>query len=109
MQRIATALSSARAAEDAAVEAVGDVKASLDGAEPDLAYLFLSPAHLAEVEIAAALVREHLGPARLLGCVAEGVVGGRRELESGAGLALWAGALPGAQVDTFHLEAVPAE
>src|SRR5215212_4459855 len=109
MQRIASALSTAPAAEDAALEAVRDVEAALGGAEPDLAYLFLSPSHLAEVEIAAALVRERLRPARLLGCVAEGVVGGRRELESGAGLSLWAGALPGARVDTFHLEAVPAE
>jgi len=109
MQRIASALSTAPAAEDAALEAVRDVEAALGGAEPDLAYLFLSPSHLAEVEIAAALVRERLRPARLLGCVAEGVVGGRRELESGAGLSLWAGALPGARVDTFHLEAVAAE
>jgi small ligand-binding sensory domain FIST len=54
-------------------------------------------------------VREHLRPAHLLGCVAEGVVGGRRELETGPGLALWAGALPGSRVDTFHLEAVPAD
>src|SRR5215218_7613635 len=109
MQRIASALSTAPAAEDAALEAVRDVEAALGGAEPDLAYLFLSPSHLAEVEIAAALVRERLRPARLLCCVAEGVVGGRRELESGAGLWLWAGAFPGARVDTFHLEAVPAE
>jgi small ligand-binding sensory domain FIST len=109
MSRIATALSTAPAAEDAAIGAVAEVKALLDGTPPDLAYLFLSPSHLAEVEIAAALVREHLRPTHLLGCVAEGVVGGRRELESGAGLALWAGALPDAQVETFHLEAVPAD
>ena len=35
--------------------------AALDGAEPELAYLFVSPSHLAEVEIAAAVVREELG------------------------------------------------
>jgi small ligand-binding sensory domain FIST len=109
MQRIASALSTAPAAEDAAVEAARDVDAALDGAEPDLAYLFVSPTHLAEIEIAAALVRERLRPAHLLGCVAEGVVGGRRELETGAGLSLWAASLPAARVETFHLEAVPAE
>jgi small ligand-binding sensory domain FIST len=109
MQRIATGLSTAPAAEDAASEAVRRVRGALDGAEPELAYLFVSPAHLAEVDVAAAVVREQLGPAHLLGCVAEGVVGGRRELESGPGLALWAGSLPGARVETFHLEAVPAE
>jgi small ligand-binding sensory domain FIST len=109
MLQIATALSTAPAAEDAATEAVDEVRASLAGAEPALAYLFVSPAHLEEVEEAAELVRERLRPTHLLGCVAGGVVGGRRELESGPGLALWAGALPGAQVDTFHLDAVPAD
>jgi small ligand-binding sensory domain FIST len=107
--RIATGLSAAPAAEDAAVEAVRQVRAALDGSKPELVFLFLSAAHLAEVEIAAAVVREQLGAASLLGCVAEGVVGGTRELEGGPGLALWAGALPGARVETFHLEAIPAE
>jgi small ligand-binding sensory domain FIST len=107
--RIATGLSTAPAAEDAAAEAVSGVRAALGDAEPELAYLFLSPAHLAEVEIAAAVVREQLRPAHLLGCVAEGVVGGQRELESGPGLALWAGALPGARLETFHLETVEAD
>lgn len=109
MQRIATGLSTAAAAEDAAVEAVHQVRAVLDGARPELAYLFVSPAHLAEMDVAAAIVRDRLEADHLLGCVAEGVVGGRRELESGPGLALWAGSLPGARVETFHLEAVPAD
>ena len=91
------------------MDAVGQVSAALDGAPPDLAYLFVSPAHLAEVDVAAAVVRERLRPTHLLGCVAEGVVGGRRELEGGSGLALWAGSLPGARVSTFHLEAIPAD
>ena len=107
--RIATGLSTAPAAEDAAVAAVRQVRAELDGSKPELVFLFVSAAHLAEVEIAAAVVREQLGAASLLGCVAEGVVGGTRELEGGPGLALWAGALPGARVETFHLEAIPAE
>jgi small ligand-binding sensory domain FIST len=109
MARIATGLSTAPAAEDAAIEAVREVGGTLDGAKPELAYLFVSPAHLSEVDVAAAVVREQLEPGHLLGCVAEGVVGGRRELESGPGLALWAGSLPEARVETFHLEAVPAD
>ncbi|MEE8425302.1 MAG: FIST N-terminal domain-containing protein, partial [Elusimicrobiota bacterium] len=40
----------------------------------ELAFLFLSPAHLDEVEAAAEAVREELAPRHLLGCVAEGVV-----------------------------------
>jgi small ligand-binding sensory domain FIST len=107
--RIATGLSAAEVAEDAALDAVRQVRDGLNGGEPELAYLFVSPAHLDEVEVAADLVRDELQPAHLLGCIAEGVVGGRRELEGGPGLALWAGTLPGAQVDTFHLEAVQAD
>jgi small ligand-binding sensory domain FIST len=106
--RIVTGLSTAHAAEDAAVEAVLQVRSALEGDAPELAYLFLSPSHVGEVELAAAIVREQLRPASLLGCVAEGVVGGTRELEDGPGVALWAGALPGARVETFHLEAVAA-
>lgn len=107
--RIATGLSAAPAAEDAAVAAVRQVRAALGGTPPELVFLFLSASHLAEVEIAAAVVREELDAGALLGCVAEGVVGGARELEGGPGLALWAGALPGARIETFHLEAIPAE
>jgi small ligand-binding sensory domain FIST len=106
--RIAAGLSAAPAAEDAALEAIAHARAGLEGAEPDLAFLFLSPVHLREVEIAAALVREELRPRHMLGCVAEGVVAGTRELEAGPSLAVWAGVLPGAAIETFHLVAVPA-
>ena len=106
--RIAAGLSTAPAAEDAALDAIRQARAGLGDAEPDLVFLFMSPAHLREVEIAAALVREELRPRHLLGCVAEGVVAGTRELEDGPSLAVWAGALPGARISTFHLVAVPA-
>ena len=75
----------------------------------DLAFLFLSPAHLDEVEAAAEAVREELAPRHLLGCVAEGVVAGVRELEQGPAVAVWAGALPGAEIECFHAAAVQTE
>jgi small ligand-binding sensory domain FIST len=74
----------------------------------DLAFLFLSPAHLEEAESAAEAVREELAPRHLLGCVAEGVVAGTRELEDGPGVAVWAGALPAAEIDCFHVAAEEA-
>ena len=79
------------------------------GAEVDLAFLFLSPAHLDEAEAAAEAVRGELAPRHLLGCVAEGVVGGFRELEAGPAVAVWAGALPGAEIECFHLAAVQTD
>jgi small ligand-binding sensory domain FIST len=75
----------------------------------DLAFLFLSPAHLNEVGAAAEAVHEELAPRHLLGCVAEGVVAGVRELEQGPAVAVWAGALPGAEIECFHAAAVQAE
>jgi small ligand-binding sensory domain FIST len=45
----------------------------------------------------------------LLGCVAEGVVAGVRELEVGPAVAVWAGALPGAEIECFHIAAAETE
>ena len=89
---LSTSLSAREAATEAAREARGDARG-----EVDLAFLFLSPPHLDEVEAAAEAVREELAPRHLLGCVAEGVVAGVRELEQGPALAVWAGALPEAR------------
>ncbi len=47
-------------------------------------------------------MRAELEPTHLLGCVAEGVVGRGVELEEGPGVAIWAGAFPGGEVETFH-------
>ena len=61
------------------------------------------------MEAAAEAVREELAPRHLLGCVAEGVVAGIRELEQGPAVAVWAGALPGAVIDCFHAAAVQTD
>src|SRR5207247_4779160 len=66
-------------------------------------------AHVDEVDAAAEAVREELAPRHLLGCVAEGVVAGVRELEQGPAVAVWAGALPGAEIECFHAAPVQTE
>jgi small ligand-binding sensory domain FIST len=108
--RIGAGLSTSESAWDAATEAARDARrGALGRAEVDLAFIFLSPAHLIEAEAAAEAVREELAPRHLLGCVAEGVVAGVRELEEGPAVAVWAGALPGAEIESFHLTAVQTE
>ena len=108
--RIGAGLSTSESAWDAATEAARDARGStLGGAGVDLAFIFLSPAHLDEAEAAADAVREELAPRHLLGCVAEGVVAGGRELERGPGVAVWAGALPGAEIECFHVAAEQTE
>jgi small ligand-binding sensory domain FIST len=105
--RIGAGLSTSESARGAATEAAREARGgALAGAEVDLAFIFLSPPHLDEAEAAAEAVREELAPRHLLGCVAEGVVARVRELEGGPAVAVWAAALPGAEIECFHAAAV---
>src|SRR5438876_1466380 len=108
--RIGAGLSISGSAWEAATQAAREARVgALGRAEVDLAFVFLSPAHLDEAEAAAEAVREELAPRHLLGCVAEGVVAGARELERGPAVAVWAGALPGAEIECFHVAAEQTE
>jgi small ligand-binding sensory domain FIST len=108
--RIGAGLSTLESAREGATEAAREARSRVRGrVEVDLAFLFLSPAHLDEAEAAAEAVREELAPRHLLGCVAEGVVAGVRELEEGPGVAVWAGVLSGAEIECFHVAAVQRE
>jgi small ligand-binding sensory domain FIST len=108
--RIGAGLSTSESAWEAATEAGRQARGgALGRAEVDLAFIFLSSAHLHEAETAVEAIHEELAPRHLLGCVAEGVVAGIRELEGGAAVAVWAGALPGAEIECFHLAAVQTE
>jgi small ligand-binding sensory domain FIST len=100
MTRIAASL-----AEDAA-EAAAAAAAALGDETADLACLFLSADTVRAAEDAVAAVREELDPRHLVGCVAEGIVGGESEVESGTAAAVWAASLPGADVDSFQLSTI---
>ena len=91
--RIGAGLSQGTSTADAARDAAHTAVASLAGASVDLAFLFLSPQHLDEAEDAADAVRAELAPRHLLGCVAQGIVGGSREVEEGPALAVWTASL----------------
>jgi small ligand-binding sensory domain FIST len=107
-RRISTGLSTVDSTRDAAAGAARS--ATRDGAAaPDLAFLFLSPSHLDEAAAAVEIVQGELGPRHLLGCVAEGIVGGSRELEVGPAVAVWAASLPGAEIECFHAAAVDTD
>ena len=108
--RIGAGLSTSGSAWEAVREAAREARGgALGRAEVDLAFVFLSPEHLNEAEAAAEAVREELAPRHLLGCVAGGVVAGGRELERGPAVAVWAGALPGAEIECFHAAADQTE
>jgi small ligand-binding sensory domain FIST len=108
-RRVGAGLSVSPAAAEAAREAAAAARAALGGAAVDLAFLFLSPEHFSASDEALGAAREELAPQHLLGCVAEGVVAGRRELEDGPAVAVWAASLPGAEIETFHSVAVATD
>jgi small ligand-binding sensory domain FIST len=104
--KVAVGLAREGGAEEAAAEAARRAAAQLAGAPADLAFLFLSPDLADDAADAAAAVMAELGPVRLVGCAAEGLVAGQRELEQGPAAAVWAASLPGADVTPFHASAV---
>ncbi|HEY2438781.1 MAG TPA: FIST N-terminal domain-containing protein, partial [Solirubrobacteraceae bacterium] len=85
-----------------ATMAAREVADGLDGAEPDLAMVFASGAHLTVPEAVLAAIEAELGPETLVGCGAGGVLGAGRELESGTGVAVWAAALDAGSARPFH-------
>jgi small ligand-binding sensory domain FIST len=108
-RRVGAGLSASPAAAEAASEAARESRAALGGAPVDLAFLFVSADHFADADEAMTAVERELEPGHLVGCVAEGVVGRDRELESGPGAAVWAASLPEAQIETFHSVALGTE
>src|SRR5687768_15561650 len=101
--RIGTGMAVGGEIREAAVRAALEARAGLEGAHADLAVVFASGDHLDEPAVALEGVHEALAPAALVGCGAGGVVGGRREIESGTAIAVWAAALSeGGSVATFH-------
>ena len=105
--RIATGLAATDRGADSFAEAAGLASAGLDGAAADLVAVFVGAPNLSAVEEGLAAVRERLPGAALIGCGAQGVVAGGREIERG-GVAVWAASLPEARIEGFQLEAMPA-
>jgi small ligand-binding sensory domain FIST len=105
--RIATGLAPYDGGVDAFAEAAGRAQLGLGGAPADLVLVFAGAPNLDHAEEGVAVVEERLGARGLVGCGAQGVVGGGRELEQG-GVVVWAASLPQGEVETFHLEALPA-
>lgn len=101
--RIAAALSTEPAAAAAGLEAARLVADRLGGEPPDLAFVFVSPAHAHQAGDAVAAVRGALSPVNLAACVSHGVIAGTHGVELQPGVAVWAGVLPGADLEVLHL------
>lgn len=99
----ASTLATGAHAAGALERALRDLRAALGGATPDLVACFASAAHAAEAEALVARLRAAFPSAALLGCTAQSVIGGGRELEEAPGIGLLAASLPGVEVRPFHL------
>ena len=74
--------------------AAASIVTRLEGVGPDLVLAFVSSEHHARYGLLAELVAEAFPGALLLGCSAESVIGGGREIEERPGLSLTAALLP---------------
>ncbi len=84
---------------------MAEARKPLGGAPPTFAVMFASPHFLGTAEELVAAVAAETGPLPLIGCVAESVVGGDREVESEPAVSLWLAA--GADdVETFEMDFV---
>jgi small ligand-binding sensory domain FIST len=92
-------------ADAAARRAVGEARASLGALPPSFAVLFASAHFSASAPALVAAVAEETGGVPLIGCVAQAVAGGAREIESEPAVSLWLAADLG-PVETFAMEFV---
>jgi small ligand-binding sensory domain FIST len=90
---------------EAARRAVEEARATLGGQPPAFGVLFASEHFLDSAEELLAEVTAQTGPLPLIGCVAEAVAGGAREVESGPAVSLWLAAGIG-PAETFAMEFV---
>ncbi len=87
----------------AATRAVGQASEQLDGAAVDLVALFASIHFWPAAETLVGAVAAATGAAPLIGCIAEGVLGQAREVESQPAVAVWLGSGLG-PVEAFTME-----
>ncbi|MGO9651594.1 FIST signal transduction protein [Mycobacterium sp.] len=102
--RIGVGVSTAPDARQAAVEAAAHARDKLAGEAPSLAVLLGSRSHTDEAVDVLDAVQQLLEPPALIGCVAQAIVAGRREIEDGPAVAVWLAS--GLAAETFQLDFV---
>ena len=103
--RIGVGLSTAADVRAAAAEAASLAREPLIAATPTLAVLVTSPHHAAHAGAVLDVVHEVAQPDSLVGCVAEAVVAGRREVEREPAVVVWLAVLA-QPAETFHMDFV---
>ncbi len=107
--RFAAALSTRHDGTVALREAAEHLGDGLAGRNPDLLLAFASQHHGGEFEALASRLGDLTGARILLGCAAESVIGGAREVEREPALALWGVCGEDLELAPFRLEAHSGE
>ena len=101
--RFASAMSEAQTTADAVAEVLEQVRAS--SVQPDVSFLFFTAHHRDEAEAFVEKMWLELDPQVMVGCSAEGVIGGEREIERSPGMSLLVGQMPRVRLHPFHIGA----
>ena len=89
---------------DESVEVEGmcnDIRAQLDGEAPDLAIVFASAPKYSNFGNVLPAIHDQLGPKTVIGCSGSGVIGAKRELETGPGLSVLASTCDASSIHPF--------
>ena len=101
--RIGAGLSTAPSGRTAALAAIGDALAGLDGRRPDLVVLFISPQFEDEIAAVVDVATEAAEDAIVIGCTAGGVIGATAEVEDAPAITAWAASLPSVGIEPVRL------
>ena len=100
--RFFSAISDLEPTGEAVAQVIGAAGEAMEG-KVDAAFVFVTAHHLGEAEALIERVWLELDPQVVVGCSAEGVIGGDREIERQPGVALLVGELPGVRLHPFHV------
>lgn len=106
--RFTSVLSTQSDSSTAVDEVVRALDEALGTTPPDLVTVFVSHHHGEAIERLGAEISSRVRAKVLIGCTGESIVGGAREIERGAALAVWAAILPNTIVRPFTITAEPA-
>jgi len=99
--KFSCALSDATSTDDAVDACIDAAKQS--GVTSDLAFVFFTAHHADEAINVVEKLWLELDPQVMIGCSAEGVIGGDREIEREPGLVVLTGQLPGVSLHPIHI------
>ena len=101
--RFAVAASRARDSVEAAHALTQEIHQRLGGGFIDLAFLFVSSHHAAQITVLSEAVRDTLAPRVLVGCTGEGIIADAEEIEAAPAATLWVARLPNVELLPIRL------